>query len=145
MGLYDNIKCEYPLPGKFPAELQTVWFQTKDLGSSLSDHIITSDGKLCQYRYKLIYNTKKSSVKFGNKKINLPSIKERKFLGHQELVYDGAVTFYTNFPQSLDYPSKAEKWYEYCAFFENGKLIKIIQVKYPCPQIKKKAKKKAKK
>ena len=41
MGLYDTIRCERPLPDGFKGQLQT-----KDLGCSMVEHIITEDGRL---------------------------------------------------------------------------------------------------
>jgi len=47
MGLYDAIRCDYPLPDP---ELQDLDFQTKDLGQTLSRYHITADGRLCRSR-----------------------------------------------------------------------------------------------
>jgi hypothetical protein len=42
MGMYDEIKCEYPLPTESPFEI----FQTKDLDCVMATYVITSDGRL---------------------------------------------------------------------------------------------------
>lgn len=47
MGMYDAIRCDYPLPDP---ELQDAEFQTKDLGQTLSRYRITADGRLCLSR-----------------------------------------------------------------------------------------------
>lgn len=47
MGLYDAIRCDYPLPDP---ELQDAEFQTKDLGQTLGRYRITADGRLCRSR-----------------------------------------------------------------------------------------------
>lgn len=43
MGMYDYLKCEYPLPDK---EAQDYEFQTKDFGCVLELFVIMPDGKL---------------------------------------------------------------------------------------------------
>lgn len=47
MGMYDVIRCDYPLPNP---ELQDAEFQTKDLGQTLSRYRITTAGRLCRSR-----------------------------------------------------------------------------------------------
>jgi hypothetical protein len=37
MGMFDNIRCEYPLPGNPPANAAELDFQTKDLESLLQN------------------------------------------------------------------------------------------------------------
>ncbi len=45
MGLFDNIKCEYPLPDP---EVQDTTFQTKDLDCCLYYYTLTREGRLVQ-------------------------------------------------------------------------------------------------
>jgi len=44
MGLFDCVRCKYPLPGNPPDNLDE--FQTKDLECSMHQYVITSDGEL---------------------------------------------------------------------------------------------------
>ena len=48
MGLFDEIKCEFPLPDLKPEEgwIQTATFQSKSLDPSLETYTITKDGRL---------------------------------------------------------------------------------------------------
>ena len=47
MGMYDNISCDYPLPGKLPSFIKPGHvFQTKDLDQCLIHYHITKDGLL---------------------------------------------------------------------------------------------------
>lgn len=46
MGLYDYVKCEYPLPGNPPDWAKDAYFQTKDFDSLMDTYIITTDSKL---------------------------------------------------------------------------------------------------
>lgn len=49
MGMYDNIKCSYPLPGNPPSFIGVGHvFQTKSLDCGMDDYEITADGKLVQ-------------------------------------------------------------------------------------------------
>jgi hypothetical protein len=46
MGMFDSIRCEYPLPGDPPADAAELEFQTKDLDCLLETFTITKDGLL---------------------------------------------------------------------------------------------------
>jgi len=46
MGLFDTVRCEYPLPN---ARHQRLEFQTKSLESTLDDYTITRDGRLVRH------------------------------------------------------------------------------------------------
>ena len=43
MGLFDTVRCDYPLPD---AAHQSLEFQTKDFERSLDEYLITRDGRL---------------------------------------------------------------------------------------------------
>jgi hypothetical protein len=47
--MFDNIKCEYPLPDT-PKNIQEGVFQTKDLINILDDYTITEDGRLIHHQ-----------------------------------------------------------------------------------------------
>jgi hypothetical protein len=47
MGLYDTVKCEYPLPEPLHQDLE---FQTKDLECLMDHYTITRDGGLVRNR-----------------------------------------------------------------------------------------------
>jgi hypothetical protein len=46
MGMYDYVRCEYPLPGNPPECFKDECYQTKDLDCTLSTYTIRSDGRL---------------------------------------------------------------------------------------------------
>lgn len=46
MGLFDTVKCEYPLPNSLHQDLE---FQTKDLECLLDHYTITRDGRLVRH------------------------------------------------------------------------------------------------
>jgi len=71
MGVYDNIRCKYPLPNMDHLEDIYTWpFQTKDLDSSFDDYVIGRDGKL--------YQTHRDGKVFGEP---------------ERVYYSGAITF----------------------------------------------------
>lgn len=51
MGLFDYIKCNYPLPDNFTGNLQT-----KDFGCELVTHVITNEGRLLKEQYDLNFH-----------------------------------------------------------------------------------------
>lgn len=100
MGLYDDIIPEYPLPG-FPPTVdpKSVDWATKSLDCRMGVYKITKDGQL------------QGIGKFGG-------ITPK----WENVLYTGEVSFYTNI-------SPADPLsFEYCSFFESGKLRKIINV-----------------
>jgi len=51
MGMFDYVKCDYPLPDievaeKWNIDLKSVSFQTKDMDNCLEEYIIKNDGEL---------------------------------------------------------------------------------------------------
>jgi len=46
MGLFDTVKCKYPLPNPKHQDLE---FQTKDLECLLGEYTITADGRLLRH------------------------------------------------------------------------------------------------
>jgi hypothetical protein len=66
MGLYDNLKCEYPLPDK---TVQEDTFQTKSFYRALENYLITTDGRL---------------------------IHESRMWGKVEVPFDGEFSFHTS-------------------------------------------------
>ena len=49
MGMYDHIKCEYPLPDA-SEEVQNDVFQTKDFYNAMDDYTITKEGRLILHK-----------------------------------------------------------------------------------------------
>lgn len=46
MGMFDDVKCEYPLPDEWAQDLG---FQTKDLHCLMDQYTITKEGRLIQH------------------------------------------------------------------------------------------------
>jgi|SRR3989344_9472597 len=93
MGLFDEIKCEYPLP-KISETLRKGWFQTKDLGCNLDKYTITKNGNLI---------LRKTKGKVRNVKIP----------------FHGDIRIYTC---TGSQENNNLKWYEFIARFTDGRL-----------------------
>ena len=146
MGMYDNIKCNYTLPDE---HMQEEGFQTKDLDNCLENYTITSSGTLVLHsvRYEEVpeeerhyYGTpewdEKPLLRMAGCLRSIPT-------GEIEVCYDGPLTFYTcvideNTYETMDAgnggtidvigPSTEREWFEYCAWFKDGKLTKMEKV-----------------
>ena len=106
MGMFDYIKCEYPLPGasdELQDVLQSEMFQTKSFDCLMDVYNITKEGLLTCRKYELDDNYDKEMFK---EDVLIP--------------YHGYIIFYTCLNTF---------WYEYSASFVFGKLEKIVQVK----------------
>src|SRR5688572_22847297 len=103
MGMFDYVKCSYPLPGDPPAFVKATWpheFQTKDMPNPMLDHYeITAEGRL--------------------------------FLESRDVNFDGALNFYSGNAVASGpwgpYTKTGEdaEWVEYCARFAQGTLVRI--------------------
>lgn len=111
MGMFDDIKCEYPLPGT-PLALIVPNFQTKDLECSLDQYEITEDGRLIQ-----------TFTSFGAEPQGF-------------VPYTGVINFYNSNGSAgaygICFTSKGEdlESAEYNATFKDGIVTSIEQVEY---------------
>ena len=106
MGMFDDIKCEYPLPDDPPG----IWFQTKSLDRQLEPYAIRRDGTLWKLReyYEDV----------------LPWDYEP-----TRLRFTGIVNFYGSFDE--DWLPEAERdttWHEYDARLRRGRLVALTVV-----------------
>lgn len=107
MGMFDNIKCSYPLPGDPPEFVREPGhvFQTKSLDDTLSLYEITTDGQLV--------DSKGSPVEPG---------------------FTGVINFYdgnsVGGSHGFSFTPNGEdaEWVEYEAKFASGKLVDIAEI-----------------
>ncbi len=99
MGMFDNVRCEVPLPDGWHGR----GMQTKDLGCTLSTVTITKEGRL-----------------FGDQR----EWWWEKPQPLRDLEFHGDFTFYGNEGQRPGTPEWA--WHEYTARFTEGQLVRII-------------------
>ncbi len=120
MGMYDELHCNYPLPGT-PAVIQQATFQTKAFHRTLEHYTITEDGQLIYHQEHREWEPDESSL-FGGylKLVNVVDVL---------LPYHGDIRFYT----SLEQPehSREREWWEFEARFTEGQLTRIRRLSPP--------------
>ena len=100
MGMFDTIRCLYPLPN-YPAELgdKDPGFQTKSLDCGLDNYLITADGRLLV--------------------TSLPDEGESDYNPvWDECFYTGEIRFYTSYGSEVP-----RQWLEYIGYFQRGRLV----------------------
>ena len=128
MGMYDNIKCDYPLPD---TEVQCEIFQTKDFDCLMEDYTITNEGKLIHHTVRIEEVPEQEREYYGK-----PEWDEKPFVrmfgcirsipaGDVEVPFHGDIYFYTYLG---DINSNDKERYEYMAGFTRGLLTSIKRV-----------------
>lgn len=100
MGMFDTIRCEYPLPDE---KVQNESFQTKSLDRLLDEYTITKRGRLILHKHQH-YQSKKQDF---------------------EIAYHGDLTFYTSMGDRQD---NTHEWFEYKARFTEGTVQWIKRI-----------------
>lgn len=120
MGLFDDIRCDMPLPNPPSPMLQ---WQTKSLECGMNHYLIKEDGHLVDENIRM---EEKPGAPPQPKFLTPEDFAWRKEWMEQKegpeipIDHTGEVRFY-----SMD----ANKvWWEYVAFFEGGKCFKIVRV-----------------
>jgi hypothetical protein len=138
MGMYDTVRCLYPLPDYPPVLVgKKITFQTKSLESSLDYYTITADGRL---------------LKRGIEREHIPEFPQDKDPGipietttktwWDECFYTGELELHTSYPSAPDEERHdiddglgwGDMWLEYKMFFRRGKLefntvVKVLDYK----------------
>ena len=103
MGLFDDIKCEFPLPD----ECKETNFQTKDFPDPYLDkYVITKEGKLAKRTFSGVGD-------------------EWHHDKDEPMEFHGILNFYT---YTGSHEAGDFKWWEYAAKFTDGKLVSITRV-----------------
>ncbi len=108
MGMFDHVRCYYPLPD---AEAQDAAFQTKDLACALDDYSITREGRLVLHA-KRYESQEDEASPLGFRLVVVQEWDEC-------LLYHGDLRFYDRLEG---------EWYEYVARFSAGKLQWVQRV-----------------
>ena len=107
MGLFDDLICEYPLPGNPP---KTAKYQTKSLGCDLYEYRITSDGTLCVHNCD--YEDRSDPTAAGYERLKGRAVRVNERWEQVTPPFRGEVFFYG---ESGDYS----------ALFDDGKLLNV--------------------
>jgi len=120
MGMFDELRCEFPLPDPI---VQDEIFQTKDLERLLDRYTITSDGRLILHQVRYEEVPEKERPYYGTPEWKRGGLIQ--FLGSLrpvpvgavEIPFHGDIVFYTFLENR---PEK--EWFEYRARFTDGRL-----------------------
>jgi len=122
MGMFDNLRCEYPLPVDGANELL---FQTKDTPVQCLDlYKIDADGQLWHENYDVEDQSDPNAEGF----LRLAGCCTRVNQRWEKENFSGVITFYT----ALDEEDESS-WVEFVAEFIDDKLIKMTHSVSPLP------------
>ncbi len=126
MGMYDDIKCEYPLPDK---QVQNKVFQTKSLQCNLDSYTITKEGRLIWHKYRYETVPEEERPYYGKPEWNDPLLQlagstKSILVGDIDVLHHGIIGFYTFIADGV-----GEKWFEYVAKFTDGQIVSIERIK----------------
>ena len=133
MGMFDEIKCRFPLPID---GANSLLYQTKDTPEQFCGlYEIREDGTLWHEEYDIEDQSEMGKWKSNNPGIEIPEELKglSSFIGCMTRVnqrwsrvmnFTGEVIFYTTLP-----PERSG-WIEWSAYFENGQLIRMNLVNH---------------
>lgn len=131
MGLFDYIRCQFPLPVK---EAQEEVFQTKDLENFLGDFVIREDGTLWNTEYD--YEDQSDPDATGLRALagKLTRVNPRQVY-HPHV---GPVVFYSEYTYTdPETGSQAKGQVEFEAIFRKGKMTHLAVLHHNPPPLKK--------
>jgi hypothetical protein len=128
MGMFDNVKCKYPLPEA--GFVQDEVFQTKGFGDGfvggfMDDYTITEEGELVLHKKEWEWVEEEDRLYYGtpewdeNPIFRMVGCMRGKPLGDEVVKHHGDI---------LIYADVAGTWYEYKIRFTEGKVSKIERI-----------------
>ena len=127
MGMYDEIRCEYPLPHSGYRVLTGHTFQTKSLECCLNNYTITADGLLILHKVRGERVPEEERPYYGtpewdNLRCRVAGSIRTVPVGDEEIAYHGDIHFYDDFGVREE---TIRVWIEYKARFTEGRLSRI--------------------
>ena len=124
MGMFDNVRCEYPLPDT-PPKIQSDVFQTKSFGDGyiggfMDDYTITKDGQLIFHKTAWEFVEEKDRPYYGkpewdkNPFLQLAGSMKAVPLGDEVIEHHGIIHIYNTDSNHV--------WFEYEIKFTDGKV-----------------------
>jgi hypothetical protein len=131
MGMFDNIKCYYPLP-EATARIQKDIFQTKSFGDGftggfMDDYTITAEGELIFHKKAYEVVPDKDRPFYGtpewdmNPLMQICGAMRAISLGDEVKNHHGVINIYTSDPVT-------EEWFEYEIKFTDGKVAGVKRI-----------------
>lgn len=126
MGMFDDIKCDMPLPNGFTGQ----HFQSKDLDCCMDSYHITAGGRLLKRYVDRVEPVSEDQWEHVGATDPLRQIwheqsKTKKVYAWRDTNFHGMLNFYTHEGSMGD---GTWKWHEYNAKFTDGQLVEITQV-----------------
>ena len=130
MGMFDNVKCEYPLPDT-PPSVQADVFQTKSFGDGftggfMDDYTITADGELVLHKTTWELVEEKDRPYYGkpewdkNPLMQVAGSMKSIPVGDEIIKHHGVITIYTSGPK--------KEWFDYEIKFTGGKVVEVKRI-----------------
>lgn len=133
MGMFDWVRCEYPLPGL--DDPKAIRFQTKDMDDMmyLTEFVITKDGRLVHHKVTKVEDRSDPKAEGLMRSLGCATPVEWVDV---DLNYHGTLNFYgdkntgelraINLKNGIDrlHPEETE-WFEYNAKFTDGQLVSV--------------------
>lgn len=128
MGMFDNVKCEYPLPetnAGMKLDFQTKSFGDDFVGGFMDNYIITEDGQLILHKETWEFVEEEDRPYYGKPEWNeFPLVRMAGSmkaipLGDETIEYHGIVNIYVDMDGT---------WYEYDIKFTDGKVANIKRI-----------------
>lgn len=123
MGMYDDVKCEYPLPeAPVRADFQTKSFGDGYSGGFMDNYTITKEGELIYHKVAYEMVPEEERPYWGkpewkkNPLMQVCGSMKSIPLGDEVMDYHGVVNIYT---------LSNEEWFEYNIEFTNGKVTNV--------------------
>jgi hypothetical protein len=114
MGMFDEIRCKYPLPDKRAQDLE---FQTQDTEQQFMDDFeIREDGTLWHQDYTTEDRSdpnEKGIFRMFGCMTRVPTV-------WSQVKHTGEIRFYA--------AGEGEKWFEFSSYFIDGKLKELVQI-----------------
>ena len=129
MGMYDEVRAEYPLPDP---EAQDLVYQTKSLDCFLDDFTVTRDGRLILHAVDYEQVPENERPNYGKPEWEHGGIGQlmgslhKVPLGDVEIPYDGDLEIHTS---TGSHEKGDYRWYEYIIRFEDGRVSWIKRAK----------------
>lgn len=133
MGMFDNVKVDYPLPDT-PRNIQKEIFQTKSFGDGftggfMDDYTITKDGELVLHASEYEMVPEEERPFYGTAEwdkhplYQLMGCMKKISTEDKNIEFTGVLNFYTSAGTA-----DSDTWYEYNMTFVNGKIKDVERV-----------------
>lgn len=123
MGMYDQVKCLYPLSVEGANERD---YQTKDLNCFLDNYEIREDGRLWHQEYEVEDHSDPNAEGWRRLSGMMTRVEKR----WEPCAYTGEIRFYDSIEKTHPYRG----WIEWSAYFHHGTLKELHLVKHELPE-----------